>query len=99
MQPTDDLIQQLFSQVPRDQIQLLSCNHVIPARNLLTGPSALVSLFIPGSMTNNTPTHSLVSLPRGPSGRSSFDFTFKHRNQHEMIDELGRTICNLCNIM
>ena len=40
MQPVSDVIQQLFSHVPKDQISLFSCGHVIPKENLLGGTSS-----------------------------------------------------------
>ncbi|KAI1004338.1 ATP-dependent DNA helicase [Podosphaera aphanis] len=37
-------------------------------------------------------------LSKGPSNQE-FEFTFKHRGNSNMIDELGRTILNICTIV
>lgn len=40
------------------------------------------------------------NLSSGPGGRTKeFEFTYKHRDDGEMIDELGRALLNICNIV
>jgi len=50
LQPTADLVQVLFSEVPSDRIKLFSCGHVVPSQNLLpiclsSGPAGLAFDF------------------------------------------------------
>lgn len=47
------------------------------------------------------PKENLIAwnLSKGPSGKTSFEFTFKRRNDAEMIDELGRALLNLCTVV
>nr|QZX63218.1 DEAD/H-box helicase 11 [Halisarca dujardinii] len=39
-----------------------------------------------------------LCLGRGPTGLQ-FDFTFRARDTHEQMSELGRTVANLCNVV
>ncbi|CAH1785016.1 unnamed protein product [Owenia fusiformis] len=39
-----------------------------------------------------------ICLSRGPSG-TEFDFTFQSREKTSMLDETGRVLCNLCNVI
>ncbi|GBB97934.1 hypothetical protein RclHR1_00310062 [Rhizophagus clarus] len=75
MEPTDDLIEQLFPYLPSQKLSKFSCGHVIPPENLLT-----------------------LTLSEGPMG-GTLEFTFERRGDTKLIDELGQTIVNLCNII
>lgn len=65
---------------------------------LLTGaPSSRISTFSCGHVVPDSNILPLV-VERGPGGRV-FDFTFTNRNSPELLDELGRLLVNVCNVI
>jgi len=59
-------------------------------------PSQIITL----SCGHVIPSSNLLAwtLSKGPSGRE-FNFTFKNRQDNEMIDELGRALLNICSVV
>ncbi|KAH3840006.1 hypothetical protein DPMN_113447, partial [Dreissena polymorpha] len=39
-----------------------------------------------------------IALTTGPTG-IPLDFTFQNRSQNSLLDELGRLVCNICNVV
>lgn len=75
MKPTADVETQLFGHLPRSQIRLFSCGHVIPKENMLC-----------------------LCMGTGPT-RTPLELTFANRTQHVVMDEIVRSLVNMCTII